>query len=71
MKMRTQKQNIYRPGDTEKTAKLSSQVSSENILHKQTCAVFRGNKELKREKSKKVQKQRRYLLDETKSFSSM
>ena len=62
--------SIYRPGDTEKTVKLSSQVSPENILHKQTYAIFRGNKKLKREKrgKKYKNKQRRYLLDETKSL---
>ena len=56
-----------------KTAKLSSQISPENILQKQTCAIFRGNKKLKREKRSKstnINKGNIYWM-KPKAFSSI
>ena len=44
------KTKLFIDQEIPKTAKLSSQVSPENILHKQTGAIFRGNKKLKTEK---------------------
>ena len=49
----TKTKSIYRPGDTEKTVKLSSEVSPEKILHRQVSIHVqfqRGNKKLKRER---------------------
>ena len=57
--------SIYRPGDTEKTAKLSSQVSPENILHMSVSRHVQFSEviEIEKEKKvKKVQKQRKEIF---------
>ena len=55
-KIRTQNKSIYRPRDTEKTAKLSSQVSPENILHTRVSRHVQFSEVIKIEKKNKGKK---------------
>ena len=50
------KKSIYRPGDTKKTVRLSSQLSPANIFQKQTRTICKERKKLKKRKKKKSTK---------------
>ena len=56
MKCAHKEKSIYRLGDTEKNAKLSSQVSPENILHTSVSRHVQFSEVIKIEKKKKVKK---------------